>query len=81
MLCVITGVPLLPNFSIVRKTGRCADGRVMTVQEVRGGHMRVCRPLLELCIPPWVMRASWDRDYWPHTRLRGRERLKFSFNV
>ena len=53
----------------------------MTVQEGRGGHMRVCRPILELCIPPWVMRTSWDRNYRPHTRLRGRERLKFSFNV
>ena len=27
---------------------------VVTVQEGRGGHMRVCRPILELGIPPWV---------------------------
>ena len=69
-LKVIPGVPLLPNFSIVRKTGRCADGRFVTVQEGRGGHLRVCRPVLYLFIPSWAVWTSWDRNYRPHARLR-----------
>ena len=67
---MITGVPLLPNVSIVRKTGRCADGHVVTVQEGRGGQLRVCRPLLYLYIPSWAVWTSWDRNYRPHARLR-----------
>jgi hypothetical protein len=42
---VIPGVPRLPNFSTVRRPGRCADGHVVTVQEGRGGQLRVCEPM------------------------------------
>ena len=79
-LYVVPGVTLLPNFSIVRKTGRCADGRFVTVQVGRGGHLRVCRPILYLYIPSWAVWTSWDRNYRPHARLRGRFRLMNGYN-
>ena len=40
-LHVVQTVPLFHYFSIVRGPGRCADGRFVTVQEGRGGHLRV----------------------------------------
>jgi hypothetical protein len=67
---VVPTVPLFHYFSIVRGPGRCADGRFVTVQEGRGGHLRVCRPILYLYIPSWAVWTSWDRNYRPHARLR-----------
>ena len=69
-LRVVPTVPLFHYFSIVRGPGRCADGRFVTVQEGRGGHLRVCRPILYLYIPSWAVWTSWDRNYRPHARLR-----------
>ena len=69
---VIPGVPRLPNFSTVRRPGRCADGHVVTVQEGRGGQLRVFEPMVYLYRPSCTIWAIWDAQNRSHTRPLGR---------